>query len=73
VFPDQGYEQIADQFLLGNEILVAPVLQPGRRSRSVVFPPGSWRGDDGSLVQGPTVQEVSAPLARLPWYRVQNP
>jgi len=73
VFPDQGYEQITDQFLLGNEILVAPVLQPGRRSRSVVFPPGRWRGDDGSLVQGPTVQEVPAPLARLPWYRLQHP
>lgn len=73
LFPNQGYESIQDQFLLGNEILVAPVLQPRQRRRSVVFPLGRWHGDDGSEVQGPSVQDVPAPLARLPWYRLQQP
>lgn len=68
-FPDMGYEDIHDQFMLGERILVAPVLHKGAVSRSISFPPGSWQGDDGSLVQGPCILVVEAPLSRLPWYR----
>jgi len=69
VYPDQGYEMISDQFLLGNDILVAPVVEKGAVSRSIVFPPGIWKGDDGSIVLGACAVEVAAPLSRLPWYR----
>ena len=69
MYPLQGYEQIKDQFLLGDSILVAPVLEKGKRTRSVVFPAGNWQGDDGSTVTGPTDIEIKVPLARLPWYR----
>jgi alpha-glucosidase (family GH31 glycosyl hydrolase) len=68
-YPQCGYEKVDDQFLLGEDILVAPVVIRGARSRRVVFPPGVWRGEDGSLVSGPCTQEVDAPLSRLPWYR----
>ena len=68
VFPGQGYEEIKDQFMLGDDILVAPVVQPGSRSRKVHFPAGSWQGDDGQRVTGPTTMEVEAPLERLPWF-----
>ena len=37
-YPTGGYEQIKDQFLLGPDILVAPVLTKGARSRKIVFP-----------------------------------
>jgi len=56
-YPHQGYAGIKDQFLLGEKILVAPVMEKGSRSRTVVFPPGTWQGDDGS-----TVTRVSAPM-----------
>jgi alpha-glucosidase (family GH31 glycosyl hydrolase) len=69
VFPGQGYALIRDQFLLGDEILVAPVLNRGQREREVVFPKGRWKGDDGSVVEGPSVKMIVAPLDRLPWYR----
>jgi alpha-glucosidase (family GH31 glycosyl hydrolase) len=72
VFPHAGYEQISDQFLLGDTLLVAPVLVQGAQERTIVFPPGTWRGDDGSIVQGPTTVTVAAPLSRLPWYRRQE-
>jgi alpha-glucosidase (family GH31 glycosyl hydrolase) len=69
-YPHQGYAGIKDQFLLGESILVAPVLEKGARSREVVFPEGIWQGDDDSRVTGPCKKEIVAPLNRLPWYRL---
>jgi len=68
-YPHQGYVDVADQFLLGDKILVAPVLEKGAVKRSIHFPPGKWQGDDQSVVTGPVTLEVEAPLTRLPWYR----
>lgn len=71
LWPDAGYEEIHDQFILGDDILVAPVVESGARSREVVFPAGTWVGDDGSEVVGPATVEIQAPLARLPYYRLK--
>jgi len=68
-FPGKGYEEIKDQFMLGDKILVAPVVKKGERSRDVVFPPGKWKGDDGITITGPAKIKIKVPLERLPWYR----
>jgi hypothetical protein len=68
-YPHQGFAEVGDEFLLGPSILVAPVVEKGARTRLVAFPPGRWRGDDGTVVQGPTTLEVEAPLERLPRFR----
>ena len=68
VFPHQGYASVQDQFMLGDDILVAPVLEQNTYSRTVVFPEDEWKGDDGSIVQGPASVEIQAPIERLPWY-----
>jgi len=52
-FPHQGYERANDQFLLGDRILVAPVLEKGARGRAAVLPPGAWQGFDGKRYAGP--------------------
>ena len=70
-WPHQGFAAIQDQFMHGDEILVAPVVTKGGRARPVVFPPGRWRGDDGSAVEGPAQIEVKVPLGRLAYYRLQ--
>lgn len=70
-WPDAGYELIHDQFILGSDILVAPVVESGARSREVVFPEGTWIGDDGSKIVGPATVEIKVPLERLPYYRLQ--
>ncbi|WP_130616330.1 glycoside hydrolase family 31 protein [Cohnella abietis] len=69
VFPDGGFEEVTDQFLVGDDILVAPVIMKGTRSRTISFPGAEWQGDDGSIVAGPCTRSVEAPLSRLPWYR----
>ena len=69
MYPHQGYAEIKDQFLLGESIMVAPVLEKGKRSRTVIFPEGTWLGDDGSTITGSCTREINVPLRRLPWYR----
>jgi alpha-glucosidase (family GH31 glycosyl hydrolase) len=71
VFPNYGYEEINDQFMLGNSILVAPVLIKGAVTKRIVFPHGRWIGDDKSIVEGPCIITVQSPLERLPWYEKQ--
>lgn len=57
------------QYLLGDELLVAPVIEPGATTRRVYFPPGRWFGYwDDAVRDGPGYQEVPAPLERIPLF-----
>ncbi len=67
-FPNQGYAMINDQFVLGDGIIVAPVVEKGARSRQVTLPPGSWTADDGTTYEGGKVIEIEVPLERLPYF-----
>jgi alpha-glucosidase (family GH31 glycosyl hydrolase) len=67
-FPDGGYETIKDQFVLGDTMIVAPVIEKGARSRSVVLPEGEWKADDGKIHKGGQTIVVEAPLKRLPYF-----
>jgi alpha-glucosidase len=65
MFPHQGYERVNDQFLLGDRILVAPILEKGASKRDVILPKGKWKGSDGKLYQGPATFSVTVPLDQL--------
>lgn len=69
-FPDGGYEKVNDQFVLGNDIIVAPVVEKGARSRSVVLPQGNWKADDGQSYQGGQTVNLDVPLERLPYFKL---
>jgi alpha-glucosidase (family GH31 glycosyl hydrolase) len=69
VFPGSGYEHVRDQFMLGDDLMVAPVTVKGQDSRNVLIPPGDWTSDDGTHVAGPCATEIDVPLARLPRFR----
>jgi sulfoquinovosidase len=57
------------QWLLGRDVLVAPVVQQGATARDVVFPDGCWRhGDTGERFDGPATRRVGAPIDSLPWF-----
>ena len=70
-FPDGGFETVIDQFMLGDNILVAPVVEKGARSRKVVFPEGKWKSDEGELINGGKTMEITVPLKRLPYFTRQ--
>ena len=67
-FPGMGYADIKDQFMMGGDLLVAPVVVKGAKSRKVVLPPGKWKSDDGQVHIGPATIEVDTPLSRLPYF-----
>ena len=56
---------VHDQFLLGDAILVAPVLTEGTTRRSVYLPEGPWfHLFTGERFEGPGRVEVDAPIGR---------
>ena len=67
-YPRMGYAEIRDQFLMGDDLLVAPVMEKGEVSRRVVLPPGKWKADDGQTYEGPAEISIATPLARLPYF-----
>ena len=68
-FPNAGCAKVIDEFMMGEDLLVAPVLEKGATARKVVLPPGKWRADDGTAYEGPAEITVDAPLSRLPHFR----
>ena len=69
VFPKQHFENCKDQFMLGDSIMVAPMVKKGT-SRKIQFPAGNWQGDDGRIVKGPAIKEIKVAIDRLPWFRL---
>lgn len=69
-FPDGGYEKVNDQFVLGDGIIVAPVVEKGARSRSVVLPQGNWKAEDGNNYRGGQTVTINVPLERLPYFKL---
>jgi alpha-glucosidase len=67
-YPNAGYARIIDQFLLGDKLIVAPVLTKSATKRSVVIPEGQWKSFDGQLITGPKTIEINVQLNDLPYF-----
>ncbi|WP_301130392.1 glycoside hydrolase family 31 protein [Streptomyces cacaoi] len=64
---DRALRDCQDAFLLGDALLVAPVLEPGVRERTVRLPSGRWYDTaTGAAYDGPRTVRVPAPLDRIP-------
>jgi alpha-D-xyloside xylohydrolase len=61
---------VDDQYMFGPDLLVAPILQEGMRSRTVYLPSGtSWTDPyTGETVEGGVSLTVEAPLERIPLF-----
>lgn len=71
VFPQKGFSDCKDQFMLGNRYLVAPMLSPDGK-RMVRLPKGRWVDDQGKAFRGPLLLEIDAPLGRLPYFEFKK-
>ena len=66
-FPNQGFEKVNDQFMLGETMLVAPVYQ-NTASRNVILPKGKWISDEGKAYKGGKTYPLEVPIDRIPYF-----
>ncbi len=73
-YPELG-QHPSDEYLFGDSLLVAPVIERGAVSRSVIFPPGRWIDWwSGEVHDGanPAAVTVAAPLGVLPLFLAEG-
>ena len=64
---DERVWDFPEQYLLGDDLLVAPVTMPGAVRQRVLLPPGAWVDAwSGESVPGGEIVECDAPLDRIP-------
>ncbi len=58
---------VDDEYMIGDDLLVAPVLEEGAEGRKVTLPEGIWMSlEDNTWHQGPCQLRVAAQLDQLP-------
>lgn len=70
-FPDEGFETENTQFMLGSDILAAPIIEKGVESRDVRLPLGKWLASDGKLYNGGKTVMINVPLDKMVYFKKQ--
>jgi alpha-glucosidase len=70
VFPNQGFAKVVDQFMLGDSVLVAPMVENGKTGRTVILPAGKWTDDRGQEFEGGKSIDIEVDLIRLPYFKL---
>lgn len=71
-FPqDTKAASLSDQFMFGEDMLVAPVMERASRGRFVYFPEGRWHAfESNEIIEGPAAVFIELPLGIAPvWVR----
>ena len=68
--PSGRLSDVQDEYLWGRDVLVAPVMKDGARSRKVIFPDGEWVNWHNTALKytGGKEYTVKAPLGQLPLF-----
>jgi len=62
-FPNQGYMNVNDQFLIGDKYMIAPIVSTND-TRKVVIPKGKWRLNN-KIVSGSAVNTYTVALDEI--------
>jgi alpha-glucosidase len=66
---DENTYNLDDQFMVGNDLLVAPIMKPDRTRRLVYLPAGTWYDYwTDKKYKGGTTISVEAPLETVPMF-----
>lgn len=67
-FPHSGYEKINTQFLIGDSLLVCPVLEKNLSVQDVIIPKGKWKGFNGKIYKGSNSYKFPVTISDLPYF-----
>ncbi len=67
-YPHCGYENINDTFMLGKDLLVAPIVVKGQTVREITLPDGDWKSYNGKTYKGGQKITLSVTLEDLPYF-----
>lgn len=70
-FPGQNLEEITEQFMIGDHLMVAPMVTEGFE-RKVVLPKGKWRYKN-KIIKGGKTLEFKVPLNELLFFELIEP
>ena len=70
-FPHQGFEKTVDDFMLGSDYLVSPVIFKGQTEKTLTLPSGfDWSyAPTGQRYRGGEKVTVPAPVGTLPYFK----
>ena len=71
---DASVFTISDQFMVGDEVVVAPILDEGVTSRNIYLPGGKWLDvKSNSTILGPAwLSNYQAPLEIIPYFILEG-
>ncbi len=67
-YPHKGYAKIHDAFMLGENILVAPIIIKGQTEKEISLPDGKWLGYDGREYIGGETVKIKVTLSDIPYF-----
>ncbi len=67
-YPHCGYEKILDTFMLGENVLVAPIVVQGQSVREIPLPEGRWEGFNGKIYEGGKTLSIPVSLNDIPYF-----
>lgn len=66
---DDEFLTVSDEFMLGNDLLVCPVLSEKQESRDILLPPGKWRDAwTGKTYSAKLIKSHPAPCPGIPLF-----
>lgn len=69
MFYSEDFCELNEQFMLGDDVVVAPVMEEGATTRKVYLPQGEWRYEPtGDTFAGKRMVEVSVKIEELPYF-----
>lgn len=68
-FPNQGFGDMKDQFMLGRTYLIAPMLEKGAKTRKVKLPKGRWIDASGKRWNGGSEIIIPVTLESIPYFK----
>lgn len=70
---DDTAKELYDQYMFGRKLLVAPIIEEGKRERRVYLPQGKWYGIfEAGIWCGPSEVEAKAEVNEIPVFIKEN-